>query len=107
MHRFNKDEVIMGEDIFKINLTVDNEKYPLSIRRDDEILYREAAKTVDKALLKYRSAFPELGSNKHWAMAALELAFLVVSRKNTEDYSPYKEKLLELTKEIEKYIDKE
>jgi cell division protein ZapA len=78
----------------------------LNIHREDEILYREAAKLIDKTLNKYRKWMPDLDSNKHWAMAALELAFNNVSNKDKNDTKPYVEKLEELTKELDSFISK-
>jgi cell division protein ZapA len=49
---------------------------------------------------------PDLDSNKHWAMAALELAFNNVSNKDKNDTKPYVEKLEELTKELDSFISK-
>ena len=72
----------MMDDVMKIHLLIDNERYPLTIRREDELLYR------------------------NWAMAALELAFENISMKDRNNTEPYQEKLKELTKEIEQYLSK-
>ena len=73
------------DDRMKINLLIDCQKYPLNIRREDELLYRDAAKLIDKTLNKYREWKPELSSNQHWAMAALELAYAFISNKDKND----------------------
>ena len=49
---------------------------------------------------------PDLDSNNHWAMAALELAYSAISMKGKNDTKPYTEKLEELTKELEAYISR-
>ena len=49
---------------------------------------------------------PNFDANKHWAMAALELAFNNISMKDKNDTKPYLEKLEELTKELDSYISK-
>ena len=85
--------------MMKIHLLIDNERYPMTIRREDEQLYRDAAK-----LNKYRSYYPDFSPARHWAMAALELAFENISMKDRNNTAPYQEKLKELTKEIEKQI---
>lgn len=95
------------DDIMKINLLIDCQRYPLNIRREDEQLYRDAAKLIDKTLNKYRSWRPELSSNQHWAMAALELAYAFISNKDRNDTQPYLKKLEELTEELDKYISKQ
>ena len=70
------------DDVMKIHLLIDNERYPLTIRREDELLYRNAAKQIDNKLNKYRSRFPDFSPTRHWAMAALELAFENISMKD-------------------------
>lgn len=92
------------DDRMKINLLIDCQKYPLNIRREDELLYRDAAKLIDKTLNKYREWKPELSSNQHWAMAALELAYAYISNKDKNDTQPYLRKLEELTKELDNVI---
>ena len=94
----------MDEKMMKINLLIDSQRYPLNIRREDEGLYREAARLIDRTLNKYRGWKPELDATNHWAMAALELAFQIVSREDRNDTKPYLDKLTELTKELEDYI---
>ena len=88
----------------RINLLVDNEKYPLNIPRDQEEYYREAAKQINYKLNRYRSRFPKFDSKKHWAMTAVELAYEVVRLQDSTDVEPYKDKLKELTDLMEKYI---
>lgn len=92
------------DDKLKIHLLIDNERYPLTIKRDEEFFYREAARQIDNKLNKYRSYYPDFSPARHWAMAALELAFENISMKDRNNTAPYQEKLKELTKEIEKQI---
>lgn len=98
------------DDMMKIHLLVDNVRYPLTIPRKDEQLYRDAAKLIDKILNKYRKLyqdrFPDFQPERFWAMTALELAFENVSMKDRNDTAPYMEKMKELTQEIERYISK-
>ena len=96
----------MDDKMMKINLLIDCQRYPLNIRREDEQLYRDAAKLIDKTLNKYRSWKPEMGANNHRAMAALELAFNLMTMKDKNETKPYLEKLEELTKELDNYISK-
>lgn len=88
----------------KIHLLIDNERYPLTIKRVDEQIYRDAAKQIDNKLNKYRSAFPDFSPSKHWAMAALEIAFENTFLKDRNDTQPFQEKIKELTKDIEEII---
>lgn len=95
------------EDKMKIHLLIDKERYPLTIRREEEQLYRDAAKQIDNKLNKYRRAYPEFSTVKHWAMAALELAFENMSMKDRNDTQPYVDKVKQLEEDIDKYIEKD
>ncbi len=60
------------DDMMKIHLLIDNERYPMTIRREDEQLYRDAAKQIDNKLNKYRSYTPisapqGIGQWLHWS----------------------------------------
>ena len=52
------------DDMMKIHLLIDNERYPMTIRREDEQLYRNAAKQIDNKLNKYRSRFPDFSPTR-------------------------------------------
>ncbi|MGL5273610.1 MAG: cell division protein ZapA [Phocaeicola sp.] len=92
------------DDILKIHLLIDSERYPLTIKRSEEEKYRNAAKQINDKLNKYRSNFPNFLEEKHWAMAALELAFENQSLKGKNDILPYQERIEKLTKEVEEAI---
>ena len=96
----------MDDIMMKTNLLIDGQRYPLKIRREDELQYRDAAKMINNTLNKYRSMWPELSTSNHWAMAALEIAFNLRTNEERNDTKPYLEKLEELTKELDNYISK-
>jgi len=45
------------DDHFIINLRVANKKYPIKIKRSEEIVFRSAAREVDYKLSQYRNYF--------------------------------------------------
>lgn len=97
----------MTDDQMKIHLLIDNERYPLIIKREEEHLYRDAAKQIDYKLNKYRNKFPNFNTEKYWVMTALELAFENMSMKDWNDTQPYQEKLKQLEEDIDECIRKE
>lgn len=94
----------MVDDKLRIHLLIDNQRYPLHIKRDEEYQYREAAKQIDNKLNKYRSLWPNLQNEQYWAMAALDLAFENLSLKGRNDTKPYLEKLKQLQEDIDDCI---
>ena len=95
------------DDTLRIHLLIDNERYPLTIRREDEQLYRDAAKQIDNKLNKYRSNFPDLDASRYWAMTALEIAYENMCMKDRNDTAPYQERMKDLLKDIESYLERE
>lgn len=66
----------------KITLLIDDRRYPLVIKEEDEQRYREAAILIDKALYDYRRTWVELPEElNYYAMAALELAYKYLLQK--------------------------
>ena len=90
--------------MMKIHVMIDTERYPMVINRADEQLYRKAAKLLNKQLNVYRKSYPDIGIVKHWIMNAYDMAFEAVSHKDRNDTKPYKEKLEELGKDLDKYL---
>ena len=105
-NNYSDDDYLNLSKKMKIKLLIDCQHYPLNIRREDEQLYRDAAKLIDNALNYYRRLNPDLSSNNYWAMTALEFAFHFLSMKDKNDTHPYLEKIEELTKELDNYISK-
>ena len=88
-------------DKMRIHLLIDNQRYPLTIPREDEVLYREAARQIDNRLNTYRRLFPEQASGTHWAMACLEFAFENTRLRDSNSTEPY----MEVMKRLEECID--
>ena len=92
------------DDMMKIHLLIDNERYPMTIRREDEQLYRDAAKQIDNKLNKYRGAFPNFSNEQYWAMVALDLAYENQLLKDRNDTLPYQERIKRLLEDVEACI---
>lgn len=93
------------DDKMRIHLLIDSHKYPLNIPREDELLYREAARQIDNKLNKYRKWFPKMGSIDHWAMASLELAYENERLREKNDTEPYMETLKRLEEAVDDCIE--
>ena len=89
----------------RIHLLIDNDRYPLVIQREDEQLYRDAAKQIDYKLNRYRREYPDFSASKHWAMTALELAFENMTLKDRNDTRPLLDKLKELEADMDRLIN--
>ena len=98
----NKDK-----DMLNIQLRVVDMYLPMTIRRDEEEYYREAARRIDNLLNLYRDSFKEQGTEKYMTIAALHLSVTAVRLERKNDTRPFKEKIEELTRTLEDYLKKE
>lgn len=90
--------------LVKIHVLIDSQRYPMIIKRTDEFQYREASRLLNDRLNVYRESYPDTGIMKQWAMTAYEFAFEAVMYKDRNDTKPYRDKLEELGKELDKYL---
>lgn len=89
----------------EINLQVDGTYYPLRIERDREFLYRAAARSINSILGRYRAKFPNLSNEKYYTMVAIHIATANEMWKSFNDTLPYKDKIRQLSNEIERFLD--
>ena len=93
------------DDLFEIKLMVGGTYYPLTIRRKDERLYREAARRINDKLNRYRTRYPQLSEEKYYVMAAVHIAMVNVMLEDFNDTAPYKEKIRQLDRELDSILD--
>jgi cell division protein ZapA len=94
-------EIEAMDDLFEIKLMVGGTYYPLTIRRKDERLYREAARRINDKLNRYREHFPQLSEEKYYVMAAVHIAMVNVMLEDFNDTVPYREKIRQMDKELD------
>lgn len=94
----------MADDIFEIKLLVGGTYYPLSIKRKDEAVYREAARKINLLLNRYRDHFPQLSDEKYYVMAAMHIAVVNQMMENANDTKPYKERIGEMTFKLDSLL---
>lgn len=91
-------------DKIKINLLIADSYYPLTIKRDEEEMVREAAKQVNLKLNAYRTRYPSLNMERVIAMAAYEFSLETLKQKERNDTAPYTTKIEELKGILEDYF---
>lgn len=93
-----------------IQLKVGNEMLPITIRRDLEEIFRQAAKNINDRLGRYREAYNMLKDEQCITMTMLDFAVMALQAANNADTRPYDEAIVKLTEEVEealKLSDKE
>ncbi len=91
-------------DKIKINLQIADANYPLTIRREEEEIVREAAKQVNIRLNAYREHYKGLGTEKILAMVAYQFSVEKQQWMQRNDTRPYMEKVKELSTLLENHF---
>lgn len=89
-----------------ITLLLDAHRIGLSVEREQEPVYREAAKRVNEIYKKYARVYPNLPVEKLWVYTALELAVNFQSDVRDKNLQPVLEKMQELTTKIDNTLNK-
>jgi len=75
----------MESDLFNITINFAENSFKPRIKRDEEALYRNAAKYVDDKFLEYRKKHPRQGADVHLSLVSLELAIELLKEKRDMD----------------------
>lgn len=89
---------------FVIQLMIGNQIYPISIRREQEELFRKAAKQINEKLNRYQQAYPHQGYEKYMSVALLDFAVNVLQLEKINATEGYRKSIEQLTTEIEQAL---
>ena len=96
----------MDDDMIKIQLTIGNNPFPLTIRRSEEETVRKAARQVDILTNAYKEHYPELPEVRILQMVAYQLSLEGLKEKGRNETSPYTDKSQELAQLVDECINK-
>ena len=91
-------------NLFNINILLNGVRIPLKIHREDEEIYRNAEKIVNKYLRQYREMYSQRSMEEILTLVAFQIAVIVFKQGTDQDIEPLAEKILELNKELEELI---
>ena len=75
----------MPSQKFDIHINIANKMYPITVDRNSEEIYRNAAKLIQRRLDTYTAAFHAEDKQDYYAMVMLDLAVNLDSDKDIED----------------------
>lgn len=93
-----------NNNVFIINILLNGVRMPLRIRREDEEIYRNAEKIVNKYLEQYREQYGQRSMEEILTLVAFQLAVIVSKQNTNQDTSPLVDKIEELNKELKKIL---
>ena len=94
----------MENDLFNITINFAEQSFKPKIKREEEALYRNAAKCVDDKFLEYRKKHPRQGADIHLSLVSLELAIELL--KKNKEMDSVCQKTGTLLKELEEELKK-
>jgi hypothetical protein len=95
----------MEDELFTININVAGHRYPLKIRREDEIIYRDAAKFLKEKIDSYQERHSQLSYEAILVMVAYHFAVESETLKHQETVGTVVEKINLLDQELEQYLN--
>ena len=87
-----------NSDLLTIQLNIGSRIFPITIKRKDEEIYREASKLINDKLQKYISTFPDQEKEDYVTMVALDIAISLIKEKNFDD------QIQEVVSELNKHL---
>lgn len=88
-------------DTFKIKLKLGSATFPITIRREDELLYRDAEKLINQRYSFYANQFPHQTSETYLMMATIEIAVRLQVAETNGNLQPVMATLNGLINEVE------
>lgn len=94
-----------GNERFSIRLRINNQEYPITVRRDEEEIYRAAERRINERLNLYRRHYPNLAEERYMFMAMIDLTTKLLENERRNDAQPYLDVMETITSEAEKALE--
>lgn len=96
--------MVNESDKLVIKLMIGHQLYPISVKRDQEEIFRKAAKEINEKIQRYQTTYPNQGHEKYMSIALLDFAVKVQQIERSNETAPYNQALEQLTLEIEQAL---
>lgn len=87
-----------------IQLRIGNQLHPISINRDQEEIFRKAAKEINEKLSRYRQNYPNQPAEKYMSIALLDFAVRSLQLEKNADTAPIMQTVAALCSEVESVL---
>lgn len=93
-----------SQDKFVINLLIGKQTHSITVRRDQEEIYRKAAQMINNKLGRYEQSYPNLGYDRYKSVALLDFAVQVIQYQNEKDDTLYQDTLERLSQDLQQLL---
>lgn len=102
MHRtYQHLAMATSNDKIGIHLLIGNETHLITVPRENERYFREAAELINERYNKYRQSFQNQSSAKYNAVVMLDIAVRYIQSQENKDTQPIMDAIAELQSEVE------
>ena len=91
----------MEDRIVAINLVIDGVSYPMNVPQSQENIYRQAARMINDKLIKYKQHFEGEEETRLITMAAINIAYDLMTKADSISSSNVINKVSELTRIVD------
>ncbi len=95
------------EDKQAIILVIDCYRIPLTVRREEEPIYRKAAQMLNEVYQKYAKRMPNKSPQELWILVALEIAVTLHKDARSKDLQPVMNKIEEINAALSEVLTAE
>ena len=93
-----------GNDKLVIQLMVGKQIYPITVKREQEEIYRKASRMINEKLGRYEQSYPNLGYERYTSVALLDFAVQVLQLQAQQDDTLYADTVQRLTAELDELL---
>jgi cell division protein ZapA len=93
-------------DTLSITLKIGSWTLPMTIRRSDEFIYRQAEKLIKERFNYYTGNYPNQSTDLYLMMTILDIAVRLKRQETSSDTQPVKDRLQPLLVELESALNK-
>ncbi len=90
-----------ASETFTITLRLGSLIFPITVKRSEELVYRDAEKLINQRFNYYAGHYPNQGNETYLTMAALDIAVSLKRNETRNDAAPYAESMKRMLAEIE------
>lgn len=88
------------DDKLVIQLLIGKQIHSITVLREQEEMYRKAARMINEKLARYEQSYPHLGNERYMSVALLDFAVQVSQLQVLKDESPYEQAVSRLSEEV-------
>jgi cell division protein ZapA len=93
------------ENKLRIHTVLGGFRFPMNIDREDEEIYRNAEKQVNRYIDDYQKQYPNFSAEEIRSLVAFQLAVVIYKMETNQSIDPVIEKIRSMDNELEELLN--